>query len=143
VPHYVILSPLESPITYMAFVLTWVSCLFCIWVSIYFYRTQKGPWWLLVAAAFAFPLLAEGSLCLLHGLPPLPYRLVYPEQSLHPPPLGPEAYSGPGARAQTTTTLTMSVSRAQWSFYPPMMALALGWAYFADRKKRAGPTAQT
>jgi len=137
VPHYVILSPLESPITYALFGITWLSCLFCIWVSIYFYRTKKGPWWLLIAAAFVFPMIAELSMCLLHGLPPLPYSLVYPEQNLHPPPLGPEDYQGPGVHARTTTILTMSASRAQWSFFQPMMAIALGWAYLADRKKRA------
>ena len=142
-PHYVTLSPLEHPVIYAFFGLTWLSCLFCIWVSFYFYRARKGTWWLLIAATFVFPVLAELSMCLLHGLPPLPYTLVYPEQNLHPPPLGPEEYQEPGPHAWTTTTMTMSVSRAQWSFYPPMMALALGWAYLADRKKRTVPTAQT
>jgi len=142
-PHYVILSPLESPITYALFGITWLSCLFCIWVGIYFYREKKGPWWLLIAAAFAFPMIAELTICLLHGLPPLPYSLVYPEQTIRPP-SGPEDWHPPGM-ARTTGTIITSVSRAQWSFYPPMMAVALGWAYLADRKKRIGnsSTAQT
>jgi len=143
-PHYVILSPLEAPITYVLFCLTWLSCLFCIWVSVRFYRSKKGPWWLLVAAAFAFPLMAEVSLCLSHGLLPLPYSLVYPDQATHPIPLGPEEYQGPGPRTGTMTIIRTSISRMQWSLYPPMMAVALGWAYFADRKKSAGgSTAQT
>jgi hypothetical protein len=140
VPHYVTLSPLESPITYIFFVLTWLSCLFCIWVSFYFYRTKKESWWLLIAAAFVFPLVAEISMCLLHGLPPLPYSLVYPPQKL--PPSGPENYQQPGVTG-TLTTISTSVSRVQWSLYPPMMALALGWAYLAERKKQAALTAQT
>src|ERR1700683_1201867 len=142
-PHYVILSPFESPVVYTFFLLTWLSCLFCIWVSIYFYRAKKEPWWLLIAAAFLFPLIAEVSICLLHGLPPLPYSLVYPEQKLPstPYPMDPQRQGGPMTGSETS--FTASFSLAQWSFYPPMMAIALGWAYFADRKKRSDglPTA--
>jgi hypothetical protein len=137
VPHYVILSPLESPITYALFVMTWLSCVIGIWVSIYFYRAKSGTWWLLIAAALAFPLITEITICLLHGLPPLPYALVYPEQKYPPAPLGPDDWQQPGM-PRTTGTIIIRASRAQWSFYPPLMAVALGWAYLADRKKRNG-----
>jgi hypothetical protein len=70
-------------------------------------------------------------------MPPLPYSLFYPEQKLHSTqyPMNPQGQGGPVTGSETT--VTASFIRVQWSFYPPMMALALGWAYLADRKKRA------
>jgi hypothetical protein len=132
-PHYVILSPFDQPAAYIAFAINWISSLVCIAASIYFYRRKKGTWWLLIAAAFVLPLLENGIWSLIHGLPPLPFGKAYPDQVSPTPP----GYS--------TITTRLTEAAVVWDTVTPMLAIALSWAYFADRKKRAGgaSTAQT
>src|ERR1700735_1217841 len=79
-PHYVVLSPLESPIAYAFFGMDWICSLSCILVALHFYRAKKGAWWMLVAVAFALPPMEHIGFCLMHGLPPLPYGLKSTEQ---------------------------------------------------------------
>jgi len=136
--HYVTLSPFEAPVTYVLFFVTWISSLFCIFISFYFRRTKNENWWLLIALAFALPLIFEVSICLSHGVPPLPYTLVLPDQtmrSLNESSAAPDNSPLPFTKSLTT----FSVSRVQWSFFPPLMAIAFGWAYLADRRKWKAP----
>jgi hypothetical protein len=138
VPHYDILSPLEDPLTYLLFALTWISCLVCVVLSFHFYRAKGQAWWLLIALAMALPLFSEVAIALSHGLPPLPYSLRYPAQEMissASTPSFPQPDQPPLTGA--STIIEYSVSRVQWSFGPPLIAIALVWAYFDDRKKRA------
>jgi hypothetical protein len=136
----VILSPLESPIAYALFIVHWLSSLICILVSVYFFRKQRGTWWLLVALAFTLPLLNYTTLCLLRGLPPLPYGVesYFSQQQL--PTASTSSYAD-GLTASHLTGSTVSTrgvtSNSVFDSLTPMLAIALGWAYLADRKKRA------
>jgi hypothetical protein len=125
VGHHYILSPLDEPWAYLAFILHWVSCLVCVFVGIYFYRQKKGTWWLLIALAFALPLLENIVTNFWLGLPPLPYGTAYPDLVSSAPP----GYAGNIIKRQEVDIRLDSVA--------PIMALALGWAYFSDRKARA------
>ncbi len=133
-PHYAILSPSDEPTAYIVFAIHWISSLVCIAASIYFYRRKKGTWWLLIAAAFILSLLEGGIWSLSHGLPPLPFGKAYPDQIIS---------ALPGHTGSITKKLTeLSIV---WDTKTPMLAFALGWAYFDDRKKQVNdaPTAQT
>jgi hypothetical protein len=139
----VILSPLESPLAYAFFIVHWLSSFICIFVSVHFFRKQRGTWWLLVALAFTLPLLIYTSFCLQHGLPPLPHGVEssFSQQQLPPAPTSGYA-DGVTARHLTGSTGPTVSTRGVTSnivFDPliPMLAIALGWAYLADRKKRA------
>jgi hypothetical protein len=140
----VILSPLESPIAYANFVVNWLSSLICIFVSVHFFRKQRGTWWLLVALAFTLPLLYFTTFCLQHGLPPLPYGVEssFSQQQLPPAPTSGYA-DGVTARHLTRSTGPIVLSRGGVTSnivvdpLPPLLAIALLWAYLADRKKRA------
>jgi hypothetical protein len=133
VPHEFILSPFEEPIAYIAFAVKWLSSLVCIAVSIYFYRRKTETWWLLIAFAFILPLLESVVGSLIHGLSLLPYGTAYPDQISPVPP----GYTGSVTKFTAVTI--------HWDTVTPIMALGLGWAYLANRKKQAGepPTAQT
>ena len=117
--HYVTLSPWEYPHPYLFFVLRWVSSLACILFSLLLFRSGKGNWLLLVAAAFALPLLAEVAVCLRHGLLPLPYGFQTHQDVFPWNPIAP------------------TKSYGAWSLIPPLMATALAWAWLDDRKKAA------
>jgi len=135
--HYFTLSPLDEPWPYAVFCVHWLSSLACIFVSVYFFRKQRGAWWSLIALAFALPLISQTIFCLLHGLPPLPYGTAYPDQ-----------YSSPAPHGDTTgaTVITKTVGvNVYLDDVTPLVAIALGWSYLADRKKRANgmPTAET
>jgi hypothetical protein len=123
VPHDFILSPFDVPIAYIAFAIRWLSSLVCIAVSIYFYRRKKGTWWLLIAVAFILPLLESVVGSLIHGLPPLPYGTSYPD---HVSPVK------PGYTGNITKFTGVAI---YWDTVTPMLALALGWAYLADRSQ--------
>ncbi|MCE0499601.1 MAG: hypothetical protein LV481_16805 [Methylacidiphilales bacterium] len=127
-PHYVILSPFESPILYALFGLRWSSSVICILISLYFYRSKKEVWWLLVIGAFALPLISEVITRLSYGLPLLPYGLRTIKQT----------YRG----IPNVVHVAVNVTWNSWECsMPPLMAIALGWAYLADRKRRTdGPT---
>jgi hypothetical protein len=128
VPHYVLISPFESPVLYALFGLRWGCSIICILISLYFYRLKREAWWLLMAGAFAMPLIFEVIVCLSHGLPLLPYGLRTIRQ--------------PTKENFVTVSTLVKISYNQWSFFPAFMAIALGWAYLAERKRRAdGPTA--
>ena len=134
-PHYETLSPLAAPLTYVLFAITWLSCIVCVALSIHFYRAKGQPWWLLIALAMALPLILEVTACVLHGLPPLPYRLHYPPQEADSTPTSVQA-AGPGSPTSTKVITEYSFIRVQWSFGPPLIALALIWAYRDDKRKR-------
>ena len=121
-PHYVILSPLDSPLAYLSFAISWLSSAICIAVSIYFYRRKLGPWWLLVAAAFAIPLIVIVIWSLSHGLPPLPHGSEEPQHVTH---------------TLTGATIIIKGIKSNINLSPiePLMAIALAWAYFADRRQ--------
>ena len=118
-PHYVVLSPFEYPHAYVYFGVRWISCIICVLFSLDFFRSGKGTWWLVVAAAFALPLLAETAVCLHHGVPPLPNGLQTHQDTFPWNPIAPAKDHG------------------SWSLIPPLMALALTWAWCAERKKAA------
>jgi len=132
--HLFTLSPLDEPWAYAAFCLQWLSSLVCVFVSVQFFRKQKGAWWLIIALAFALPLIGQTFFGLFHGLPPLPYGTIYPDQHGAP--------ASPGYSNNTTTGVTVNI---YWDTLSPLIALALGWAYLADKKNPAGnsSTAQT
>jgi hypothetical protein len=101
-------------------------------VSVYFHRRKKGAWWLLIAVAFMLPLLESVVGNFIRGLPPLPYGTAYPDHVTPVP---------PGDTGNITTFTGVTI---YWDTLTPMLAVAFGWAYFADRKKLVGgPTAQT
>jgi hypothetical protein len=122
---YDLLSPLSEPWAYSVFAVHCISSLVCIFVSVYFFRKQKGAWWLLVAVAFLLPLLGYTIESAAHGLPPLPYGVTSPFQQL--PPTDKDDGSTTFTR---TTDVTISLDTVT-----PIMACALIWAYFADRKQ--------
>jgi hypothetical protein len=117
-PHYVTLSPFEWHHPYVFYAVRWISSLACIFFSLHFCRKGKGVWWLMVAAAFALPLLAETAICLRHGLPPLPYGLQTHQDVFPWNPIAPTKSFG------------------SWSFIPPCMALALAWAWLDEKNTR-------
>jgi hypothetical protein len=140
VPHYVILSPLESPIAYAFFVVNWLSSLICIFVSVHFFRKQRGTWWLLVALAFTLPLLYFTIFCLLHGLPPLPYGVESHFSQQHLPSALTSGYADGATASHLTGSIVVTrgvTSNSIFDPLPPLLAIALLWAYVADRKKRA------
>jgi hypothetical protein len=138
VPHYVLISPLQQPLTYLLFATTWFSCIICIVISIHFFRLRRGAWWLVIALAMALPLLEEVGAALWIGLPPLPYSLEYPPQHMIDSAAGVAALDPSHGPVRSESIFVYSVSRVQWSFYPPMMAAALVWAYTRDKKERTG-----
>ena len=113
---------MTEPWPYVAFVLRWISSLVCIWVSVYFFRRQKGTWWLLIALAFALPLFGQLIINLAMGLPILPFETVYPEL--------PSIYHRPF----TTGSTRFTEVHVYWDFVGPFIAIALGWAYLDDKK---------
>jgi len=122
---FYILSPITERWAYAVFALHWISSLICIVVSISFFRKGKGAWWSLVALAFFLPLLSYAVGCFMHGLPPLPYGLISPVRHLPPSEQGDNS-------AVFTQTSQISV---YLDTVTPLMALALIWAYFADKKQ--------
>jgi hypothetical protein len=137
VAHYVILSPLESPSAYAIFALHWFSSLICVFVSVHFFRQQRGNWWLLVALAFALPLVGYTIRGLAHGLPPLPYAIEssYSREQLPTPPA--PRTDGPNMAHLTGSGYTIS-SRNSTSILDtvsPIMAIALIWAYLSSIPK--------
>jgi len=144
VPHYVILSPLVSPIAYANFVVQWLSSLICIFVSFHFFRKKRGTWWLLVALAFTLPLLNVTTFCLLRGLPPLPFGVepYFSQQQLSPAQTSGYADSANTRHLTCQKSVPINVTSSVttnivFDSLPPMLAIGLGWAYLADRKKRA------
>jgi hypothetical protein len=121
--YYFILAPWEYPQAYAAFALHWISSLICIAVGLYFWRRKRGPWWAVIALAFALPLLGTLGQGLWHGLPPLPADT----GNLLPQP---DMFRQGGF----SNTRQVSVY-INWNFVSPLVALALAWAYFAERKK--------
>jgi hypothetical protein len=115
--HYVILSPVDFPHPYAFYALRWISSLICIFFSLHFLRAGKGTWWIMVAAAFALPLLAEVLVCLRHGLPPLPYGQIIHQDTF---PWNP---------------ITTPKSYGSFTIIPPLMAVALAWAWLEEKKK--------
>ena len=113
-----------------------------------------GTWWLLIAIAFILPLLEGVIGGLLLGLLPLPYGTAYPDQvqsaptqyvghatvavpSPTPEPNQDQPRSHVAYGHLTVTGITkFSEVHIYWDSITPMVALALGWAYLADRKKR-------
>jgi hypothetical protein len=135
--HHEILSPLESPLAYAAFAVHWISCLICVFISLHFYRRRQGPWWIVIALAFALPLLGNVLYNLRMGLPPLPYCVVYP---VHVQP------SDGLHSAVITPVLTRAIGVSiYWDTTAPVMAVGLLWAYLIQRKPRdlVAPTGQT
>jgi hypothetical protein len=131
--HYFILTPWEYPVAYVTFGLHWFSSLICIAVSLYFFRQKKGAWWVLIALAFALPLVGEIIRNLRHGLPPLPYSLAGPIQELS---FNGEIKDSTGL-PQTQTGGTTWYQTSQVSIYldpvSPLVAMGLAWAYLAYR----------
>jgi len=118
--HYITMTPREAPVAYLWFLIEWLSSGICIGVSIYFYRRAQGAWWLLVAFAFAVPLVLHVIFALAHGLPPLPYGL---QQKVLMP-------SG--------QTIILTKSDHYTSTLVPLMAIAMFWGYLNDARKQAG-----
>jgi hypothetical protein len=104
----------------------WISSLICIFVSLHFYQRRKGKWWMLVALAFFLPLLGSFLFDLRNGLLPLPYGIDYPAQ-----------YSARFTPGMATAMIKTTVVSISWDTVSPIMALALGWAYLADKKRPA------
>ena len=126
VAHDVTLSPLESPVAYLWFAEGWISSLICIGVSLYFYRRGHGAWWLLVAFAFAVPLLAGVITPLAHGLPPLPFGRL--EE------IPPSAPVPAGMTGGTTYVLQTAVTIPT---FEPLLAIAFFWGYLQERRRLA------
>jgi hypothetical protein len=123
-PHYYVLSPLEQPWAYLAYVVNGISSLVIILVSLYFFRRLKKYWWLLFALAFALEPLRNLIFCLGHGIPPLPYGLIYPMHQVSPHTFGQHTY--------------VTIRWYPYAFYLSAIAMACG--YLNDRRP---PTAQT
>jgi hypothetical protein len=120
--HRVILSPLENPVAYAAFALHWVSCLICVFVSLHFYRRKQGPWWIVIALAFALPLSENVLYNLRMGLPPFPYSVVYPD------------HVQPSDGLHSTIITRASEVSIYWDTTTPVVACGLAWAYLRKRK---------
>ncbi|HUB67673.1 MAG TPA: hypothetical protein VL981_09335, partial [Candidatus Methylacidiphilales bacterium] len=127
--HYFILSPWEYRDAYIAYGIHWLSSLICIAVSFYFFRQKKGVWWLLIALAFFLPLAGQLAGSLWYGEPLLPWGLVGPDQGFSSDNV-PAGYPGgfiPGAFTRTVQVFI------PWDFISPIVAIALAWAYLADK----------
>jgi hypothetical protein len=146
VPHYVILTPGEAPITYLLWSITWISGLTGFLVGLSFYRRGRGTWWLLAAIAFALPLVGEICRPAVHGLPPLPYgeRISeMPTPPAHNEPLVPgTTYHVFDPQHDMTTGLSDTITTRtviHADFTLTLMAIAFLMAYFADKERvRAG-----
>ena len=82
--HYYVVSPLEEPWAYLAYIANGISSLVIFLVSLYFFRRQKKYWWLLLAIAVALAPFYNLMFCLWHGIPPLPYGIIYPKHQVSP-----------------------------------------------------------
>jgi hypothetical protein len=134
VPHRVLLSPLEHPVIYAFWFLHLFSSLICIWVSVHFFRQKRERWWLVVAFAFALPWFVSIIHSLLNGLPPLPSGMES-QLALQPQPASSMGYTGSVIKSTAISSNLDTVT--------PLMAIALSWAYLADKKRRSESTAQT
>jgi len=88
---------------------------------------------LLITFAFLLPLLESVNFDLRHGLLPLPYGTAYPDQ-VYPAPAQHIGHAG-GMVTGSLVAVKRTEINIYWDSITPMVAIALGWAYLADRKK--------
>jgi hypothetical protein len=113
----IILSPLEFPFAWVAFLLKWGGALLCVFFAFRLWQVTSARWWLLIGAAFLLSVLSFIVCCVLSGSLPLPHGMASPEVPLPP-----------------STAYTVGWSRVvqvayDWDITAPVIALALWWAY--------------
>ena len=113
----VILSPLEFPLAWVAFVLSWGGAVACVLFAFKLWQATSARWWLLIGAAFLLSILSFITRCVISGSLPLPQGMASPEVPLPPS----SAYTFGSSR-------TVQV-QYDFSLVTPLIAVALWWAY--------------
>jgi hypothetical protein len=128
-PEPFILSPLQHPFAWVAFVLKWGGSILCVFFAFRLWHVRSGGWWALIGAGFLLSLVAYLVQCAMFGIVPLPQGDAYPDV-----PLSPSAeYSGGFSR--------MIRVEYEWDITAPFVAVALWWAYRSTTKPVTEPGA--
>lgn len=61
----VILSPLEFPFAWVAFVVNWGGALACVFLAYRLWQATSARWWLLIGAAFLLSILSFITRCVI------------------------------------------------------------------------------
>jgi hypothetical protein len=117
----VILSPLEFPLAWVAFVLSWGGAVACVLFAFKLWQATSARWWLLIGAAFLLSILSFIARCVISGSLPLPHGMAPPEVPL------------PASTAYTFGSSRMVQVQYDFSIVTPLIAVALWWAYHATR----------
>ena len=115
----VILSPLEFPLTWAAFVLSWGGAVACVLFAFKLWPATSARWWLLIGAAFLLSILSFIARCVMSRSLPLPHGMASPAVPLPP-----------------STSYTFGSSRMvrveyDWNIAAPLIGIALWLAYRA------------
>jgi len=118
----IVLSPLEFPLAWVAFVVNWGGVLACMVLAFRLWQATSARWWLLIGAAFLLSLLSFIGRSVISGSLPLPHGMASPEVPL-----------------PTSSANTFGFSRTvqveyNFSIVTPLLAVALWWAYQATRR---------
>lgn len=123
-PEAIILSPVDYPLVWVAFLLKWGASGACVFFGVRIWRTTTERWWLLLSAAFLLPIVSYVVQCGLLGLPPLPLGYQGAERFV-------ESSTEPAATFSRTVMVSL-----EWDVTAPLVALALWWAH---RSQRSNP----
>ena len=113
----IILSPLEFPFAWLAFVVNWGSAALCVFFAFKLWRTTLAHWWLLIGAAFLLSIVSFVGRCVISGSAPLPHGMASPEVPL------------PASTANTFAFSRTVRVEYDFSIAGPLVAAALWWAY--------------
>ncbi len=113
----IILSPLEFPIVWAAFVLNWGGALVCVLFAFRLWQRTSARWWLLIGAAFLLSILSFIARCVIGGALPLPHGIAFPAV-----PLPPSTEHALGSSRMIRVEYDLNI-------VAPLIGIALWWAY--------------
>lgn len=117
----VILSPLEFPFAWVAFVLSWGGAVACVLFAFKLWQATSARWWLLIGAAFLLSILSFIARCVMSGSLPLPHGMASPQI-----PLAPSSEYTFGYSRTVRVAYDLNIAA-------PLIAAALWWAYRATK----------
>jgi hypothetical protein len=112
----IILSPLEFPFVWVAFVLNWGGAVACVLFAFRLWQATSARWWLLIGAAYLLSLVWFVARCVISGSLPLPHGMASPEVPLPP------------SSAYTFGSSRMVQVQYDFNIVTPLIAVALWWA---------------
>jgi hypothetical protein len=126
IPETVILSPLDHPVVWLAFILKWGGSALGVVFAFRLWRSTSTLWWMLICAAFLLSIVSYIVQSALEGTLPLPLGIIEPGGPLQ---------TRTEFSATSTYTITMQY---EWDIVAPIIAAAL-WCAWNARKRTVVP----